>query len=461
MRRLALVVPATTYRASDFLEAAERAGSEVVVVSDQQQALASVMGDRALRVDLRRPEAAARRLADQASRVRLDAIVGVDDRGVEVAALAAELLGLAHSPAEAVAATRDKAKARDLLEGAAGVRQPNWRPVTTPGEARAAAREIGLPVVVKPVSLSASRGVIRADSEDSAEAAARRTLGILDEAREARHLLVERYVAGAEVAVEGLVRAGDLKVLALFDKPDPMEGPHFEETLYVTPSRLPAGTQDAVSDAAQAAVRALGLTEGPVHAEFRVDGDDVWTLEVAARTIGGLCGRALRFGLGMSLEEVVIRHALGLRLHALAREDAAAGVLMLPTEREGRLREVAGVGEARRLPGIVGVDITVPAGHWVRPLPESDRYLGFAFARGHTAEEVEAALRRARAVLRARIDEAPEHAEDGDGGTERPAGSTEGPASIPERPTGSTEGPDDATNAEDDAVATVDRCASD
>jgi biotin carboxylase len=412
MARIALVVPSTTYRAADFLDAAERLAVEVVVVSDQHQALASVMGDRALRVNLDDPDSAAALLAARAQRLPIDAVVGVDDRGVEVAALASARLGLPHNPPAAVAATRDKGLLRERLDGAPGVRQPPWRRVRTPAEAAQAAEALGTPVVVKPVSLSASRGVVRADTAEAAAVAASRTLAILDEAREPRRMLVERYVPGIEIAVEGLVEDGHLRVLAIFDKPDPMEGPFFAELRYVTPSLLPEAVQAQVARAAQAAVDGIGLTDGPVHGEFRVAADEVWTLEVAARTIGGLCGRALRFGLGMRLEEVVVRHALRLPLHALAREGAAAGVLMLPVGRAGVLRGVGGIDAAKALPGIDDIEITVPTGDRVRPLPEADRYLGFVFARGSTPEEVAASLGRAQAALDVRIDADP--AEPGD-----------------------------------------------
>ena len=404
MACIALVVPATTYRAANFLEAATALQAEVVVASDQSHVLAETMGDRALRIDLAHPEAAAERLATHAERKPFDAIVGIDDRGVEIAALASQRLGLRHSPPAAVAATRNKARLRAILEGAADVRQPRWTVVGDPAEAARAAATIGFPVVVKPVSLSASRGVIRADDEEEALAAAERSLAIVAEAGEEPELLVERYVDGEEVALEGLVRDGTLVPLALFDKPDPLVGPFFEETLYTTPSRLPSAVQTRIEEAAQAVVDGVGLSEGPVHAEFRLGGDDVWVLELASRTIGGLCGSILRFGLDMSLEEVVLRQALDLPLHALARESTATGVMMLPVARAGTLVEVAGVDAARAVPGIEGVEVTVRAGQTVRPLPEADRYLGFAFARDRTPEAVEESLRTAYAKLDVRIE---------------------------------------------------------
>jgi hypothetical protein len=212
-------------------------------------------------------------------------------------------------------------------------------------------------------------------------------------------LLVERFVPGVEVAVEALLEGGQLRVLAVFDKPDPLDGPYFEETLYVTPSRLAPHFVAAVEQTVASAVTAIGLREGPVHAEARVDGEHVVMLELAARTIGGLCSRSLRFGLGVSLEELVLRHALGLDLDGMAREPAAAGVMMLPIPSAGVLAEVGGQDEARAVPGIVGLEISIPPGRFVHPLPEGDRYLGFLFARGATPAEVEAALRAAHAQL--------------------------------------------------------------
>lgn len=400
MARVLLLLPTATYRARDFLAAAERLGADVVVASERRQALAGLMGDRALRIDLDHPESAADTIVASAEKTPLDAVVAVDDQGVLVAALAGARLGVAHNPPAAVAATRDKAALRRALH-AAGVPQPAFRVAGPDDDVAALARDVGLPCVVKPVSLSASRGVLRADDPDAAAAAAERARAIVCEAGPPDDtLLVERYLPGAEVAVEGLLRGGALEVLALFDKPDPMEGPTFEETLLVTPSRLPAATQRRVTDAVAAAAAALGLVEGPIHAEVRVGpGGDVGMLEVAARSIGGLCSRTLRFGLDLSLEEVILRHALGLPLDALAAAFRASGVLMLPIPRAGTLAEVRGQDAARAVPGIAGLEITIAPGKPVRPLPEGDRYLGFVFARGQTPAEVERALRAAGDIL--------------------------------------------------------------
>ena len=242
-------------------------------------------------------------------------------------------------------------------------------------------------------------------------------------AGQAARVLVEDFIPGVEVALEGLLRAGTLEVLAIFDKPDPLDGPFFEETLYVTPSRLDADRQREVESAAARAARALGLREGPVHAEVRLNADGAWILEVAARSIGGLCARTLRFGAGVTLEELILRHAAGLDLPPHDRERSASGVLMLPIRRAGRLREVRGQTGARAVPGIDGLTITVPRGETMVPLPEGDRYLGFLFARAATPDAVERALRTAWAAMEVVVD--PTDAAPG------PTDAAPGPASQP------------------------------
>jgi biotin carboxylase len=405
--RVLLLLPSGTYKAPDFLAAADRLGAEVVVASETEQTLADAMGDRALVVDLADPKGAAAAITALAARRPLDAVVAVDDQGVLIAALAATELGLPANAPEAVARTRNKAAMRTALSAVPHVSQPLFRVIDPGDDVVAAACAVGWPVVVKPISLSASRGVIRADDPAAAEAAARRVRAILaeDGHPEDEPILVEGYVPGEEVALEALLRSGRLEVLALFDKPDPLTGPYFEETLYVTPSRLPDGVQAAVAAAVAEAAAAIGLTEGPVHAELRIDPDGrPWLLEVAARTIGGLCARTLRFAAGVTLEELVLRHALGLPLDP-RREQVAAGVMMLPIPRAGRLVAVHGQDEARAVPGIFALEISIRPGGAVRPLPEGDRYLGFLFARARTPDAVEDALRTAQAQLQVVIDD--------------------------------------------------------
>jgi len=392
--RVLLLLPTSTYRATDFVRAATRLGVEVVVGSDAMPVLLEGSTERAVVVPLDDPDEAADLIVGLDERRGVDAVVAVDDRGVLVAAAAGERLGFPHNPPDAVAATRDKAALRCAL-AAAEVPQPAFV-VTDDGLPDPA--ELPLPWVLKPVDRSGSQGVIRADDVAAAAEAAARVRAVSD-----GPVLVEQYVPGIEVAVEGLLRDGQLQVLAVFDKPDPLEGPYFEETIYVTPSRLPDETLRRVDLVTARACAAIGLAEGPVHAELRIDGERVHVIEVAARSIGGLCARTLRFGAGIALEELVLRHALGLSLDGLEREPAAAGVMMLPIPAAGTLREVRGQDDARAVPGVTGLEITIPRGRRVVPLPDGDRYLGFVFARGDTPAAVEASLRAAHAALTVEI----------------------------------------------------------
>ncbi len=405
--RVLLLLPSGTYKAPDFLAAARKLDVEVVVASDTAQTLADAMGDRALVVDLTDPAGSAAAVTALAARRPLDAVVAVDDQGLLIAALAGKELGLPANDPEAVARTRNKAAMRNALAaGPPVLLQPPFRVVGRDEDVVAAARQVGWPIVVKPTSLSASRGVIRADDPAEAQAAAARVRAILDgDGHPADEpILVERYVPGEEVAVEALLRAGQLEVLAIFDKPDPLTGPYFEETLYVTPSRRPPKFQAEIAVAVAAAAGAIGLTEGPVHAELRIDPEGrPWILELAARTIGGLCARTLRFAAGVTLEELVLRHALGLPVDP-RRETVAAGVMMLPIPRAGRLVAVHGQDEARAVSHVTALEISIPIGGQVRPLPEGHRYLGFLFARASTPAEVEDALRTAHTQLEVMID---------------------------------------------------------
>ena len=407
MKRVAFILPHSTYRTGDFLAAAEKLGVEPVIVTDRTLAIAPTLKERHLRVDLRRPETAARRIVEHARRFPLDGIVAADDQGVVAAAAAAGALGLPANDPGAARLTRDKLALRRALTEA-GLPQPAYAALHPGDDAGETGRRVGFPVVVKPLGLAASRGVIRADDEEEARRAATRVRAIAEEAGgDGRApLVVERFLPGPEVALEGLLRRGALDVLALFDKPDPLNGPYFEETLYVTPSRLPEDLQDEIAGAVTRACDAAELTEGPVHAELRLTPAAAKArptpviVEVAARTIGGLCGRMLRFGLDMSLEELVIRHAAGLPLRTTTRQSAAAGVMMLPVPAAGVFEGVQGRKEALSVAGIEDLVMTTALGSQVRPLPESDRYLGFLFARARAPEEVEAALRKAHERLR-------------------------------------------------------------
>lgn len=404
MPRLLLLIPTTTYRTEAFVEAAYRLGVEVVVASDRPNALQDALPDGLLTLDFSKPDVAAREIVEFARRHPIDGVVPVDDPTTVVGAAIAKKLGLPSNSVESAQAALNKATMRKLLTRAV-VPSPRYSVFTLDDDPARVGRTVSYPSVLKPTILSGSRGVIRADDPTQFVNAFGRIEAILRTpeiaamGEGARQILVEEFIPGKEVALEGLLMKGDLQVLALFDKPDPLNGPFFEETIYVTPSRLPRSTQAAIADCTSRAAPALGLREGPIHAELRVNENGPWIVEVAARSIGGLCSRTLRFGTGMSLEELIIRHALGMEIASLQRERKPAGVMMIPIPWAGVLQEVRGLEEAERIPGIEGIRITIPVGQEVVPLPEGMKYLGFIFARDATPERVEAALRQAHRRL--------------------------------------------------------------
>ncbi len=409
-KRLLLLIPTTTYRTEDFMEAARSLDVDLVVASDRPNVMSGEFPDSLLTLPFANPSAAASEVHAYAARRPIDAVVPVDDLTTVAGAAIAEALGLRANPVTAVAATRNKLAMREQL-AAGGVRAPAFTSCPVAIDPRTAARQVRYPCVLKPLGLSASRGVIRADDEAGFSEAFSRIVAILDlpDVREmgapTERILIEDFVPGVEVALEGLLMDGRLETLALFDKPDPLDGPFFEETIYVTPSRLPEPAQAVIEECALAAARALGLCDGPVHAELRLDRDEhgrdrAWMIEIAARSIGGLCSRTLSFGTGMSLEEIILRHALDLPIASLARERRAAGVMMIPIPRGGLLEEVEGLDEARAVPLIEDVTIAMHKGQEVVPLPEGSRYLGFIFSRADTPAAAEAALRDAHRRLR-------------------------------------------------------------
>ena len=399
MPRVMLLIPTASYRAPDFMSAADQLGLDVVVASDVDQPLADMYPGRWLTLPYHDLEAGARAVARYADRFPLDAVVAVDDPGTVLAAYASSELQLTGNSPESVIGTRDKSALRRALD-AHGVRSPWWQVFRF--DEPSPASKLDYPVVIKPLGLNGSRGVMRANDPASFERALARLARMLQSksAREECGDLVDRYlvegfIPGVEVALEGLLRDGELHTLAVFDKPDPLDGPFFEETIYVTPSRLPDEDVQEVVETSRRSADALGLRDGPLHAELRLNEAGAWPVDVAARTIGGLCARTLRFGAGMSLEEIVLRHAIDAPLETLNREATAAGVMMMPIVGRGRIRAIIGLDEAAAVPLIEDIEMEARVGDMLLPLPEGADYPGFIFARGEDPAEVESALREA------------------------------------------------------------------
>jgi ATP-grasp domain/L-amino acid ligase C-terminal domain 2/ATP-grasp N-terminal domain len=400
------------YQTRSLDESARKLGTDLVFVTDRCHQLNDPWGDRAIAVHFEAPDAAAYAVLEA---VRggdpIDGILAFGDRPAIAAAYVARGLGLAYNHPAAVEACRSKARMREVFRDA-GLPGPWFRTVSLQPTPEPALLGITYPCVLKPMTLSASQGVIRANNREEFLAAAVRIRRLLTspEIQATREpgldqIIVEGYIPGREVAVEGLLTDGELRVLAIFDKPDPLEGPFFEETIYVTPSRLTELELRDVKRCVVGAVRALGLTHGPVHAEFRMNEQGVWPVEVAPRPIGGLCARALRFqsvvdGLTVGLEELLLRHAVDLPGALWLRESLASGVMMIPVPRSGVLEEVAGEDEVRSVTGVTELQITARLHDYVAAWPEGSTYLGFLFASAETPEQVEQTLRAAHAKLR-------------------------------------------------------------
>lgn len=409
-RRLLLLLPTTTYRADAFVDAARRIDVDLTVASELPSSFSDENPSGLLTLDLSDPVSAARAAADFAKAHPVSAVFGVDDDTAVAAAAISRELGLPHNPLQAVEAARDKYRQRILLERC-GIPGPRFSLHDLASDPRMLATELSYPCVLKPLALSASRGVIRADNPSEFLEAHTRLAAILRSTCDGSpgdrglQFLVESFVSGPEFAIEGLLFRGSLHVFAVFDKPDPLEGPFFEESIYLTPSRHPPEAIGALVGCAESAAQALGLERGPIHAELRYNDGGPWLIELAARPIGGKCGRVLRFGGNSehSLEEVLLRDSLRILDAVPGRAGEASGVMMIPTPRAGILEEVRGVPEARSVPRVDDVLITAHRGQELVPLPEGSRYLGFIFARGGDPGEVEGALREAHGRLRVAV----------------------------------------------------------
>ena len=412
MSRLLILASKLGYETRSFAEAARALGVDVVFASDRCHQLEDPWADGAIAMRFDEPEESARQIVKKSFVRPVDGLIALGDRATSTAAHAARALGFSYHPPQAVENCRSKLRQREVLRDA-GLPVPGFFSFKLDKRVEKILPRVQFPCVVKPLRLAASQGVIRANDAEEFQAAVSRIKQLLEspDVRVTREpeldrLLVERYIPGGEVAVEGLLTHGKLRILGVFDKPDPLEGPYFEETIYVTPSRLPDEMYDRVLECAQRAVKALGLTHGPVHAELRFNDDGPWVLEVAPRPIGGLCSRALRFGSQrMLLEELLVRHAMGMAGTDITREENASGVMMIPVPKSGVLEKVEGEAQARTSPGIEDVRITARVHDAIAAWPEGSSYMGFLFAHGKTPAEVEAALRAAHGLLKFEIAE--------------------------------------------------------
>ncbi len=412
MSRLLILASKLGYQSGSFAEAAKRLGVDVIFASDRCHQLSDPWADGAIAVRFDQPEEAARRIVQQSLVQPVNGVIALGDRATSTAAYAARALGFAYNSPQAVENCRSKLRQREILRDA-GLPVPAFFSFRLDKRVEKVLSRAPFPCVIKPLRRAASQGVIRANSPEEFQAAVERIKKLLETPEvqverepESDRLLVERYVPGKEVSVEGLLTRGKLRILAIFDKPDALEGPYFEETLYVAPSRLPDNEYESVIDCAEKTVQALGLTHGPVHAEFRVNKEGPWVLEAAARPIGGLCARAVRLGpQRMPLEELLVRHSLGMPGTDLNREDGASGVMMIPVPKSGVLEKVEGEEQARAVAGVEDVTITTRLRDFIAAWPEGSSYLGFIFARGNSPEEVESALRQAHGALKFEIAE--------------------------------------------------------
>lgn len=404
MAHLLLLLPSMSYRGEAFLEAATKVGVFLTIAGDAPPDCLEQSSPNFLPLDLHNPDTAVPSVVAYAKTSPIDVVLGVNDQTAVLASIISEALGHSANSIDSVRAASNKHTMRRLLQKE-GLPCPNFMVVSVDEMPADVVPHVTFPCVLKPITLSGSCGVIRADNQESFLQAFIRIANLLktfpnfEHDITSRQILIEDFIPGIEVALEGLLSKNVFHPLALFDKPDPLDGPYFEETIYVTPSRLPSDTQTRITESLAKAARAIGLREGPVHGEIRINDHAIWVIEVAARSIGGKCSRMLEFGTGRSLEELILLHALGQELPSFDLTGRAGGVMMIPIPQKGMLVRVEGQDAAQRVRGVEELVITAKPGESLTPLPEGKRYLGFILARGTRPEEVEDTLREAHQRL--------------------------------------------------------------
>ena len=404
MAHLLLLLPSMSYRGEAFLEAANKVGVSLTVAGDAPPDFLGKSLDSFLILDLYSPTTAVPAVVEFAKVSPIDVVLGVNDQTAVLASTISKALGLSANSIDSVRAASNKQMMRRLLQKE-GLPCPSFIVVGMDEKPEDIVQQVMFPCVLKPLTLSGSCGVIRADDPESFQNAFIRIRQLLqtfarpEQEMAARQILIEDFIPGIEVALEGLLTKNTFHPLALFDKPDPLNGPYFEETIYVTPSRLPSDIQARMTQSLEKAARAIGLHEGPVHGELRMNDQDIWVIEVAARSIGGKCSRMLEFGTGKSLEELILIHALGQELPSLDLTTGAGGVMMIPIPQEGVLERVERQEEAQEVPGVEELVMTAKPADRLIPLPEGKRYLGFIVARGTHPAEVEETLRESHRRL--------------------------------------------------------------
>lgn len=401
--RVLFLANVQSYRAAAFWKAGQALGIECRMAVDMEPDLAA-SGKYGWGFPFSKPEEAVKQILSAHAKKPWTSIVALDDSGGEIAARACQALDLPHNSPSAAAAARDKFEMRRLLF-ASGLASPLFKKVAYGDDLEVAAESVGWPLVVKPLDRNGSQGVMRVNNPEELESAVTRLQSVLQgkQSTERHPFLMESYIPGAEFAVEALIADRELHVLAIFDKPDPLEGPFFEESIYTTPSRESEANQELIIEATRLAAQALGLGIGPIHAEMRLNSQGVWILEVAARSIGGHCSQALKFGTAESLESLILRQACGMPIPSLAPQGSGSGVMMIPIPEAGIFQGIDGLDAAGKIADIVGIEITAREGYTLKPLPEGNSYLGFIFADAASPSRAEEALREAHGCLGIRM----------------------------------------------------------
>jgi hypothetical protein len=384
MKKVLLVIPEKSYKSNDFVVAAKRLKIPFSIITDSQQ-VSERLSDNIIVYNFQKDIS----LEILEKLKNITHILPVDHSSLEFAAKLRDLLSATGNSYVSVMNAMDKYKSRTIFNDVTEVKIKNAY-INDPKDLITFMSKINIGVL-KPTRGTASNKVIKVTQQNMDQLLIQNIIKDCDE----NELIIEEFIEGDEYAFEGILIDSKLSKFVVFEKPLAFVEPYFEESIYITPSNLSNEIIESVHKRLQKACQKLGLTNGPIHAEFKISNNEVFLIEINPRMIGGLCSRCLSFGLfKQSLEELILLSFSTGKFKKVELLSNYVGVLMLPVPKSGKFISI-NHNEIMKIENVSSVDITVSKNTLLQMPPNGERYLGFVFSQGENKSVVMRALESA------------------------------------------------------------------
>ncbi len=381
MKKLLLVIPENSYKSNDFVVAAEKLGIDFLIITDSEQ-VSSKFSDTVIinKFDAELNKNNLKKLKD------VTHVLPVDHSALKFSGYLVDLLEVKGNKLESINLSMNKYESRKIFNSLLDIKVNN-EIIKNIDDVNTFINKNGTSVL-KPIYGTASKSVLKINNvEKNKEQIEKLMQDCFDQ-----DLVIEEYIDGKEYALEGTIINSELKKIVIFDKPVEYKHPYFEESIYITPSELSSEAEKRVVSIVDKACKKIGLEDGPVHVEFKINENQIFIIEINPRMIGGLCSRCLSFGLfKVSLEEIILHAFMNNELKNIELLNNYVGVLMIPTPKSGKFISI-NKEELENIPNISNVEITVPEGSDLLEPPYGDKYLGFAFSQGIDKKTVNESL---------------------------------------------------------------------